>query len=83
MLLPLIILAASGYYIYLNTVDSFDAVLDDMFLQVLPTGEVRELLSQVSLPAIHHLTNSNPEEKEKYEKLKQHLNFLYADLLNL
>ena len=83
MLLPLIILAASGYYIYLNTVDSFDAVLDDMFLQVLPTGELRELLSQVSLPAIHHLTNSNPEEKEKYEKLKQHLNFLYADLLNL
>ena len=48
MLLPLIILATSGYYIYLGTVDSFDAVLDDVFLQVLPAGELREFLFQAS-----------------------------------
>jgi diguanylate cyclase (GGDEF)-like protein len=83
MLLPLIILAGSGYYIYLSTVDSFDAVLDDVFLQVLPTGELRELLFQISLPVSNHLISSNREEKEKYEKFKQHLNMLYADLVDL
>ena len=83
MLLPLIILAASGYYIYLNTVDSFDAVLDDVFLQVLPTGELRELLFQISLPVTNHLNTSNREEKEKYDKFKQHLNMMYADLIDI
>lgn len=81
MLLPLIILAVSGYYIYLSTVDSFDAVQDDVFLQVLPTGELRELLYQVSLPVTNHLISSNREEREKYEKLKQQLDMIFKDLL--
>jgi diguanylate cyclase (GGDEF)-like protein len=83
MLLPLIILAASGYYIYLSTVESFDAVQDDVFLQVLPTGELRELLFQVSLPVTNHLISSNREESEKYEKIKKHLDVLYKDLLDI
>ncbi len=83
MLLPLIILAAAGYYIYLNTVDSFDAVLDDVFLQVLPTGELREKLYQVSLPVTNHLISSSQEERNKYEILKQQLDTLYTDLLDI
>ena len=83
MLLPLIILAGAGYYIYLSTVESFDAVLDDVFLQVLPTGELRELLFQISLPVTNHLISSNQEERNKYEKLKTHLDILYTDLLGI
>lgn len=83
MLLPLIILAVSGYYIYLNTVASFDAVLDDVFLQVLPAGELRELLFQISLPVTNHLFSSNQEDKEKYDKFKQHINIMYADLIDI
>lgn len=81
MLLPLMILAASGYYIYLSTIDSFDAVLDDVFLQVLPSGELRELLFQVSVPVTNHLLSSNREEREKYEELKQQIDKLFKGLL--
>lgn len=81
MLLPLMILAASGYYIYLSTIDSFDAVLDDVFLQVLPSGELRELLFQVSVPVTNHLLSSNREEREKYEELKQQIDMLFKGLL--
>ena len=83
MLLPLIILAGAGYYVYLSTVESFDAVQDDVFLQVLPTGELRELLFQISLPVTNHLISSNQEERNKYEKLKIHLDILYTDLLGI
>ena len=82
MLLPLIILASSGYYIYLGTVDSFDAVLDDVFLQVLPAGELREYLFQASVSVTNHLISSNQEEREKYEELKTQIDMLYKDLLD-
>jgi len=83
MLLPLIILATSGYYIYLGTVDSFDAVLDDVFLQVLPAGELREFLFQASVPVTNHLISSNQDEREKYQKLKKQIDMLYKDLLDV
>jgi hypothetical protein len=82
LLLPLIILAFSGYYIYLSTVDSFDAVQDDVFLQVLPTGELREFLYKASIPVTNHLVSSNQEEREKYEKLKQQIELSFKDLLD-
>ena len=65
LLLPLVTLAGAGYYIYLNTVTSFDSVMDDVFLHGLPVGEVRELLYQVSLPVTNHIISSNAEERKK------------------
>lgn len=82
LLLPLIILAFSGYYIYLSTVDSFDAVQDDVFLQVLPTGELLEFLNKASIPVTNHLVSSNQEEREKYEQLKHQIELSFKDLLD-
>lgn len=74
LLFPLITLAGAGYYIYLNTVTSFDSVMDDVFLYGLPVGEVREWLYQVSLPVTNHLISSNAEERDKYLRLKDQIN---------
>ena len=74
LLIPLVTLAGAGYYIYLNTVTSFDSVMDDVFLYGLPVGEVRELLYQVSLPVTNHLISSNSEERDKYLRLKREIN---------
>lgn len=79
LLIPLVALAGVGYYIYLNTVASFDSVMDDVFLQGLPVGEMRELLLQVSLPVTSHLSGSNVAEREKYIHLKNQINQMLQD----
>ena len=81
LLLPLVTLAGAGYYLYLNTVTSFDSVMDDVFLHGLPVGEVRELLYQVSLPVTNHIISSNAEEREKYIRLKGRLNQMLQEMV--
>ena len=81
LLLPLVTLAGAGYYIYMNTVTSFDSVMDDVFLHGLPVGEVRELLYQVSLPVTTHLISSNAEEKVKYIRLKDQINQILQEIV--
>ncbi len=81
LLLPLVTLAGAGYYIYLNTVTSFDSVMDDVFLYGLPVGEVRELLYQVSLPVTNHLISSNAEERDKYLRLKGQINQMLREMV--
>ncbi len=81
LLLPLVTLAGAGYYIYMNTVTSFDSVMDDVFLHGLPVGEVRELLYQVSLPVTNHLISSNAEEKVKYIRLKDQINQILQEIV--
>lgn len=81
LLIPLVTLAGAGYYIYLNTVTSFDSVMDDVFLNGLPVGEVRELLYQVSLPVTNHLISSNIDERDKYLRLKAEINNLLQEIV--
>ena len=81
LLLPLVTLAGAGYYIYMNTVTSFDSVMDDVFLHGLPVGEVRELLYQVSLPVTNHLISSNAEERDKYIRLKDQINQMLQEMV--
>ena len=81
LLIPLVALAGAGYYIYLNTVASFDSVMDEVFLHGLPVGEVRELLFQVSLPVTNHLISSNREEREKYIRIKKLINQMLEDAI--
>ena len=81
LLFPLVTLAGAGYYIYLNTVTSFDSVMDDVFLYGLPVGEVRELLYQVSLPVTNHLISSNAEERDKYLRLKGQINQMLREMV--
>ena len=81
LLIPLVALAGAGYYIYLNTVASFDSVMDEVFLHGLPVGEVRELLFQVSLPVTNHLISSNREEREKYIRIKKLINQMLQDAI--
>ena len=81
LLIPLVALAGAGYYIYLNTVASFDSVMDDVFLHGLPVGEMRELLFQVSLPVTNHLIGSNREEREKYIRIKEQINQMLQDAI--
>ena len=82
LLIPLVTLAGAGYYIYLNTVASFDSVMDDVFLHGLPVGEVRELLFQVSLPVTNHLISSHAEERDKYIMLKEQINEMLENTID-
>ncbi len=82
LLVPLVTLAGTGYYIYLNTVTSFDSVMDDVFLHGLPVGEVRELLFQVSLPVTNHIISSNAAERDKYIELKAQINQVLQDAVD-
>ncbi len=81
LLVPLVTLAGAGYYIYLNTVTSFDSVMDDVFLHGLPVGELRELLYQASLPVTNHLISSNVEERQKYIRLKGQINQMLQEMI--
>ncbi len=64
--LPLLILAGAGYFIFQQTTDSFEAVLDEMFGKMMPIIHLNDDLHRAAMPVNDYLITGDRAEQASY-----------------
>jgi two-component system cell cycle response regulator len=81
MLVPLLLLAALGYWLFTDTVRTFDNAVEEMRGELLPLVELQSLVVPASEAALSLLGGDNPSQRQAYSQLAAQADQIFASLL--
>jgi len=82
-LLPMILLAALGYSLFQDTLDSFDRVVNRTRQQMLAITDLQRLILRAPVPASDYLIHGRAEERDSFEQLSAKIDQAFAHALEV
>ncbi|MDZ7660882.1 diguanylate cyclase [Thiohalophilus sp.] len=82
MLVPLLLLGIIGYLFYLQTIDSFEAVIQESLPVGLPVSELHRDILQLDMPLDRYLLSGSQRERQRFSKQTRDIDRQFTALLN-
>lgn len=82
MLLPLLLLGIVGYLLYLQTIDSFESVIQESLPVGLPVSELHRDILQLDMPLDRYLLSGSQRERQRFGKQTRDIDRQFTALLN-
>ncbi|MFO8025290.1 diguanylate cyclase [Thiohalophilus sp.] len=82
MLLPLLLLGAGGYALYLQTISSFETAMQRSMQVVLPVSELQRQILEIDRPLDQYLYNTREQEREAFFRHAQAIDRQFVELLD-
>ncbi|WP_322568854.1 diguanylate cyclase [Thiohalophilus sp.] len=82
MLVPLLLLGIVGYLLYLQTIDSFEAVIQESLPVGLPVGELHRDILQLDMPLDKYLLTGSQRERQRFSQQTRDIDRQFSTLLN-
>ncbi|MCK5649371.1 MAG: diguanylate cyclase [Gammaproteobacteria bacterium] len=73
IVLPLFLLAGSGFFFFQKTTNSFNHAIEDIVLDVIPVTELKDKIQQTVIPFNHYLRNQQLDDKNKFLQLSNEI----------
>ncbi len=82
MLVPLLLLGVIGYLLYLQTIDSFEAVIQESLPVGLPVSELHRDILQLDMPLDRYLLSGGQRERQRFSKQARDIERQFTELQN-
>lgn len=82
MLVPLLLLGIVGYLLYLQTIDSFESVIQESLPVGLPVSELHRDILRLDMPLDRYLLTGSQRERQRFGKQVRDIDRQFSALLN-
>jgi diguanylate cyclase (GGDEF)-like protein len=83
MLFPIILLSAGGYYLFQSSQRAFDAVMEEVLEELVPTATLQKLVLRSVMPTHDYLIHGKREERRNYDRISEQIDRHFNTILKL
>jgi diguanylate cyclase (GGDEF)-like protein len=83
IILPLIILAAIGFFFFQKSTQAFNVAIEEIVSDVIPVTELKDKIQNTVIPFNRYLENHEIDEKEKFIRLSNEIKQALVDPIKL